>query len=130
MSGFATGWTLSSRNREQPFLCYIPTNAPHSPHLVAPRYSAPYLESTPHADRANYYGMVSCIDENVGILRAWLAENTILIFMTDNGFGDGVDVDDQHFVTSGFNAGMQGKKNSEYDGGHRTPALSIDPRVG
>ena len=125
---FRHGLKFIEANRERPFLCYIPTNAPHSPHLVHPRYSAPYLDSTPHADRANYYGMLSCIDENVGVLRArlealGLAENTILIFMTDNGSGGGVEVDEQHFVTSGFNAGMRGKKNSEYDGGHRTPCF-------
>ncbi len=132
---FRHGLDFIERNRERPFLCYIPTNAPHSPHLVHPRYSAPYRDNTPHADRANYYGMVSCIDENVGVLRAklaeWgLAENTILIFMTDNGSGGGVEVDERHFVTSGFNAGMRGKKNSEYDGGHRTPCFVHWPAGG
>ena len=50
--------------------------------------------------------------------------------MTDNGSGGGVEVDDQHFVTSGFNAGMRGKKNSEYDGGHRTPCFIHWPAGG
>lgn len=113
-------------NRDRPFFCYIPTNAPHSPHLVDPRYSDPYVPHTPHQDRANYYGMLANIDENVGGLRRrlaelGLAENTIFIFMTDNGSGGGVDVDPAQFVTGGFNAGMRGKKGSEYDGGHRVP---------
>ena len=41
--------------------------------------------------------------------------------MTDNGSGGGLDVNDNQFVTSGFNAGMRGQKGSEYDGGHRVP---------
>ena len=113
-------------NRDRPFFCYIPTNAPHAPHLVEPRYSDPYLPLTPHRGRANYYGMVANIDENVGGLRRrlgelGLAENTIFIFMTDNGSAGGVEVDEEQFVVSGFNAGMRGKKASEYDGGHRVP---------
>jgi len=114
------------KQRDQPFFCYIPTNAPHSPHLVDPAYSDPYLPLTPHEERAKYFGMVTKIDENVGRLRQllaeWgLAENTILVFMTDNGSGGGVDVDEAHFVVNGHNAGMRGKKNSEYEGGHRVP---------
>ncbi len=113
-------------NRSRPFFCYIPTNAPHSPHLVDPRCSDPYLPLTPHEERAKYFGMVANIDENVGGLRRRLAElglsqNTIFIFMTDNGSAGGVDVDDDQYVTSGHNAGMRGKKGSEYDGGHRVP---------
>ncbi len=113
-------------NRSRPFFCYIPTNAPHSPHLVDPRYSDPYLPLTPHEERAKYFGMVANIDENVGGLRRRLAQlglsdNTIVIFMTDNGSAGGVDVDEDHFALKGHNAGMRGKKGSEYDGGHRVP---------
>lgn len=113
-------------NRDRPFFCYIPTNAPHAPHLVEPRYSDPYVPLTADRGRANYYGMVANIDENVGGLRCQLAEmgladNTIFIFMTDNGSAGGVEVDEDQYVVSGFNAGMRGKKGSEYDGGHRVP---------
>ena len=132
---FNEGLKFIERHKDEPFFCYIPTNAPHSPHLVAPDYSDPYLDVTPHAERAKFYGMVTNIDENFGILRQklaeWgLAENTILIFMTDNGSAGGVEIDDDHFVTSGFNAGMRGKKNSEYDGGHRVPFFLHWPAAG
>ena len=123
---FNEAMAFIKRNRERPFFCYLPTNAPHSPHLVPPKYSDPYKDSAPHADRANFYGMVSNIDENLGRLRQHLAElglteKTILIFMTDNGSGGGLEVDSEQFVSSGFNAGMRGKKGSEYEGGHRVP---------
>lgn len=113
------------RHRDEPFFCYLSPNAPHMPWLVSPEYSEPYLGSTPHRERANFYGMITKIDENFGILRekleTWgLAENTILIFSTDNGTV-GIDLDDDQFVINGHNAGMRGGKGSEYDGGHRVP---------
>jgi len=123
------------RNQKERFFCYIPTNAPHSPHLVDPAFSDPYLTVTPHEERAKFYGMVANIDENVGGLRRrlaelGLAENTIFIFMTDNGSAGGVEVDERQFVTSGFNAGMRGQKGSEYDGGHRVPLFLHWPAGG
>lgn len=123
---FQQGLRFIERNRHRPFFCFIPTNAPHAPHLVEPSYSDPYLPLTPHESRAKFYGMVARIDENVGKLRSRLkemelAENTIFIFMTDNGSSGGLDVDEDHFVVNGYNAGMRGKKASEYDGGHRVP---------
>jgi hypothetical protein len=63
--------------------------------------------------------MVANIDENMGRLDAFLREaglwdNTILIFMTDNGGTVGVPI---------FNAGMRGKKIDLWDGGHRVPCF-------
>jgi len=123
---FREGLSFIERNRHRPFFCYIPTNAPHAPHLVEPNYSEHYLPLTPHEQRAKFYGMIAKIDENVGGLRRRLVEmgleeNTIFIFMTDNGSSGGLDVNEDHFVNNGFNAGMRGKKASEYDGGHRVP---------
>lgn len=70
--------------------------------------------------------MVSNIDENFGRLRETLQElgiedDTILVFMTDNGSAGGVTVDEEGFVTTGFSNGFRGCKNWEYDGGHRVP---------
>ena len=101
-------------NKDQPFLCYLPTNAPHGPFNVADEYSQPYRDKGVQGNQANFYGMITNIDENMGRLMQRLKEldlqdNTILIFMTDNG------------SSAGFSAGMRGKKGSEYDGGHRVP---------
>ena len=114
------------RHRDRPFLCFITTNAPHSPYIVDDAYSQLYLGQVETQDRAHFYGMITCIDENLGVLRRrleeWgLAENTILIFMTDNGTSGGATLDEQGFVSGGYNAGMRGIKGSEYEGGHRVP---------
>ena len=112
-------------NRGRPFFCYLPTNAPHGPYNVPDSYSAPYRGKVPD-DRANFYGMITNIDDNVARLRAKLAEldledNTILIWMTDNGTSGGCSLDKDGFVKEGYNAGWRGLKNSEYEGGHRVP---------
>jgi len=101
---------------------------------VADSYSAPYRGQVPD-HRANFYGMITCIDDNMARLRAKLAalgieHNTILIFMTDNGTSAGCTLDGEQFVTEGFNAGMRGVKGSEYDGGHRTPLFLRWPAAG
>jgi arylsulfatase B len=50
-----------------------------------------------------------------------LAENTILIYTTDNGTAGGL------YKGRGFTAGMRGHKSSPYDGGHRVPMIMRCP---
>ena len=108
------------QNRDRPFFAYVPTNAAHGPYNVAEKYSNLYKDT--NVPNANFYGMITNIDENMARLVGKLKElnledNTILIFMTDNGTSAGFRGD------KGFNAGMRGTKGSEYDGGHRVPCF-------
>ncbi len=105
-------------NADRPFFLFVPTNAPHAPYWVSERYSEPYSRMGIEEPRASFYGMIENIDENFGRLRTKLADlgiedNTILIFMTDNGSAAG--------WQNGHNAGMRAGKGSNYDGGHRVP---------
>lgn len=114
-------------HREEPFFCYIATNAPHGPYLVAQEWKQPYLDAGIAEPMASFYGMITNIDHNVGTLRArlvelGLAENTIFLFMTDNGTAAGV-MGGATDAWTGFNAGMRGQKGSEYEGGHRVPCF-------
>jgi len=116
-------------NRDRPFFAYIPTNAPHGPYLVDEKYSQPYRDLGIPSPRAEFYGMITNIDENIGRLRAKLREldivdNTILVFTTDNGTAAGMR------DPGGFNAGMRGSKGSQYDGGHRVPCFIHHPAGG
>jgi arylsulfatase A-like enzyme len=109
---FAEAMKFIEANKERPFFCYLPTNAPHGPYRVPEKYSEPYRGK---GVKFNFYGMIANIDENMGRLMDKLKElgiedNTILIFMTDNGTSGGRS-----------HAGMRGRKGSEYDGGHRVP---------
>jgi arylsulfatase A-like enzyme len=123
------------QHKAEPFFCYISTNAPHSPYIVDDKYSDPYVGRVENQDRADFYGMITSIDENLGILRQklaeWgLAENTIFIFTTDNGTSGGVTLDENGFMVNGYNAGMRGLKGSEYEGGHRVPLFLHWPAGG
>jgi len=119
------------KNKDQPFFVYVPTNAPHGPFLVDEKYSKPYQDRGVPATMAAFYGMITNIDENMGLLmgklREWnLEKNTVLVFMTDNGTAAGVargrrGRKPEPSGWRGFNAGMRGQKGSEYDGGHRVP---------
>jgi arylsulfatase A-like enzyme len=121
---FASALSFIERNRGRPFLCYLPTNAPHAPYNVDPKYSKPYRDRGVPAVRANFYGMIANIDENMGRLlgklKEWkLQENTILLFLTDNGSAAGWN----EAKKDGFNAGMRGAKGAVYEGGHRVPCF-------
>ena len=120
---------------ERPFFCYLSTNAPHGPFNVHETYSAPYLQRGIPQQRVRFYGMIANIDENIGRLRQWLvknelAENTLLIFMGDNGTAAGTGLTKDGFPTDGFNAGMRGKKTWIYDGGHRNACFVHWPNGG
>jgi len=125
---FAGAMRFIEANRERPFFCYIPTNAPHGPYNVGEAYSDPY-KGKPEVPNANFWGMVTNIDDNVGRLvkqleRLGLAENTILIFTTDNGTAAGGRfARGSNLAAPGYNAGMRGVKGSQYDGGHRVPCF-------
>ncbi|MEC7726846.1 MAG: arylsulfatase [Planctomycetota bacterium] len=116
-----------TREDARPFFVYLSTNAPHGPFHVDPSYSDPYVRDGVSKTMAKFYGMVTNIDENVGKLRrllkeTGLADNTVFMFTTDNGTAAGDRKRPKEEGTwPGYNAGMRGKKGSEYDGGHRVP---------
>lgn len=106
-----------------PFFCYIPTNAPHGPAWVDKKYSEPYNKPMLPKD---FFGMIANLDENLGTLDAFLRrqnlrDNTVVVFMTDNGATAGYSV---------FNAGMRGRKTMVYEGGHRVPCFVRWPKGG
>ena len=119
---------------DEPFFACITTNAPHEPYLVEEKYAAPYRENE-NIIHPEFYGMISNIDLNFGRLRKKLSDwgiedNTVLIFMTDNGTAGGCEIDGNEHVLRGYNAGMRGMKTSYYDGGHRVPFFIRWPNGG
>ena len=113
-------------NKQRPFFTYLALYNPHSPCSIPdPQWLAPYRGKVP-ATAACVFATIARIDENLGRLRQLLvdeglADNTVLLFLTDNGTGQGEKV---------FNAGMRGKKGSAYDGGHRVPCFLHWPAGG
>ena len=124
------------REDERPFFAYLSTNAPHGPFLVDEAYSQPYSDAGVAPTMAKFYGMIENIDENVGRLRTrlvelGLAQDTIFVFMTDNGTAAGHQRrKNEEGTWEGFRAGMRGNKGSEYEGGHRVPFFVSWPAGG
>lgn len=113
-------------NREKPFLAYLATNAPHSPYIAPPELLKKYqaIEGLDTAS-ASFYAMIENIDQNVGRLMQFLKtesleDNTIFIFMTDNGTAQGMAAPNPKYR---YNAGMRGTKGTLYEGGHRVPCF-------
>lgn len=109
----AMAWMKARKARGQPFLCYLATNAPHAPHVELEEYVKPYRGRGP----AGFFGMIAHLDRRFGDLEKFLADeklkdDTLVIFMTDNGGTAGV---------ATFNAGLRAGKTTYYEGGHRVP---------
>ncbi|MCL4192786.1 MAG: arylsulfatase [Thermoguttaceae bacterium] len=101
----------------RPFFCYLAYNAPHSPFQVPDKYFDRFKVQGFDDAVAAFWGMCENLDENIGRLlahldRLELAENTIVVFLTDNGGTAGVKI---------YNAGMRGGKTSVHEGGTRVP---------
>ncbi|MEG3658447.1 arylsulfatase [Arenibacter palladensis] len=123
------------KNKEQPFFLYLSYNAPHAPLQVPQEYYDRYKDIDPSSGFKNdgrpfpemdermkenarkVYAMVSNIDDNLKRLFQQLEDlkledNTLVIFMTDNGH--------QH---DRYAAGMRGRKSFVYEGGVRVPSF-------
>jgi arylsulfatase A-like enzyme len=109
-------------NRDRPFFCYLPTNAPHGPLQVDEKYAAPYRAAGLGEQTAKLYGMIANIDENVGRLLARLKDlglerDTLVIFLGDNGPQQG----------DRFNGVLRATKGTVYDGGIRVACFARWP---
>ncbi len=114
---------LERQAPDKPFFIYLATNAPHGPYRVPESYAAAY-RGQPGVVNPEFNGMITHLDERFGKMERkledlGLKDNTILIFMTDNGTAAGFDPGSGE----GFNAGMRGKKGSQFEGGHRVPFM-------
>ncbi len=102
-------------NRARPFFCYVAYNVPHSPFQCPDRYFGKHKNAGLNDYLASVYGMVENMDDNIGRLLAKLddlklRENTIVIFLSDNGPNG-----------ARYNAGMRGTKGTFHEGGTRVP---------
>jgi arylsulfatase A len=107
----------------RPFFCYVPYNAPHDPMQVPQKYLDAVKQRGLEAKTAAVYAMVECVDQNVGRLldkldELRIADNTIVIFLTDNGPNG-----------RRFNDGMAGIKGSNLEGGCRVPCFLRWPKA-
>lgn len=138
-------------NRDRPFFCFVASIIPHAdldaPESYLARHRGKYGPEQPHVGvddgptfrrgpyisqrepRAAYAAMINVLDDQVGeivatLRRLGLAENTLIVFSSDNGpaFEGGAD---PSFFNS--NGGLRGIKRDLYEGGIRVPMIAHWP---
>jgi arylsulfatase A len=110
-----------AKSPEQPFFLYVPLGSPHSPHVPTPEWQGKsglnvYADFVMQTD-ATVGAIADAIDKN------GFADNTLLIFTSDNGCSRIADIpalrEKGHHVSAHF----RGSKADVWDGGHRVPFL-------
>jgi arylsulfatase len=124
----ALSWIKEQQETGNPYFAYVSLNAPHSPYIAPEEYKKRFLEAGYDQKTAGRYGMIENIDDNFGVfmdkLEEWkVLDNTLVIFMTDNGMANGFMVNLNGVKSMPFNAGQKGVKNSSHEGGTHVPAF-------
>ncbi|MFT4520152.1 MAG: arylsulfatase A-like enzyme [Halioglobus sp.] len=100
-----------------PWFVWFSPYMPHSPHNAPANYVTLYQGLGLDSATIEYFAMISWFDDVVGELLAGVPEDTIVIFLADNGY-----------VQSGFGGvPVANSKNSSYEGGIRTQLLIRHP---
>ncbi len=107
------------RSKSDPFFLYVPYNAPHAPLQAQKKYYEQFANITDPVKRT-YAAMIKNLDDEIGRLISYvesegLLENTIIVFLSDNGGA----------VYNGTtdNAPFRGGKLTNFEGGIRVPFM-------
>mgnify|MGYP001302147857 FL=1 len=107
------------QNKNNPFFLYLAHTAPHTPLVLTD-------ENKDLSMRGAYGDVVEEVDRSVGkILKTLkdlkIAENTFVIFTSDNGPWGWAN------INGGSSGLLKGNKGSVYEGGYRVPAIAWMP---
>jgi arylsulfatase A len=119
----ALTWLKEHRDKSKPFLLSVWTHEPHYPIKSAPEFKAQYPDLKDDVQK-EHHANVTQMDHAFGELMRGLeelklADNTVVVFTSDNGpEGDGVKTPGR-----GSTGGLRGRKRSMYEGGIRVPGM-------
>jgi N-acetylgalactosamine-6-sulfatase len=114
----AKSW-INRQSEEHPFFLYIPYTTPHYPYQGPDDFHESPLPSEEWntGDPSTYWKMIEEMDRGIGEIlemleRKDLAENTLVIFFSDNGP-----------ASIGSAGSLRGNKGQVYEGGIRVPCI-------
>lgn len=107
-----------ARREQKPFFVWYAPMLPHDPHNAPSRLLEKYRDKAPDLETAKYWANVEWFDETCGQLLDYLdkekvSDQTIVVYVTDNGWVQGADRDNQSVRS----------KRTPYDAGIRTPLM-------
>lgn len=113
------------RHKRENFFLQLAYNAPHFPLEAPDAIAQKYCDLGFSLGVSLIYAMIEVMDEGIGRIaekldECGIADNTILIFTSDNGPAFGAW---NGFSQTRFNYGFNGSKGNTYEGGIRVPAI-------
>lgn len=130
----AINWLTQKRDTTRNFYLQIAYSAPHYPLQEEDKWKEPYLKTIPDDSRRDFAAAMSHLDYAIGeiletIRQTELDENTLVIFMSDNGAQENWFPTKEYNLIHGpnpvlgSNKPLRGYKKSNYEGGIRVPAI-------
>ncbi|MBJ6368951.1 sulfatase [Snuella sedimenti] len=115
----------SAKVAKKPFFLYMAHYAVHTPLYGDNRFEQKYLDAGLDTKEAKYASMIEGMDKSLGDIMDYLeknklAENTVILFMSDNG---GLSVHARGGEPNTHNKPLNSGKGSAYEGGIREPML-------
>ncbi len=107
------------QNENNPFLLYIPFNAPHTP-FQAPKSYCDKFAHVKDKNKRIYYGMIAALDDAIGeileqVRMSGIEENTLIFFASDNGGAT--------YTGATSNGNLNGGKITNFEGGLNVPFI-------
>ena len=104
-------------HKDDPFFVYVPFSAPHTPFQATKEYYDKYAH-VESPEKRIYYAMIHALDDAVGSImnnlkELELEENTLVIFLSDNGGAT--------YTGAADNSPFKGGKFTNFEGGIRVP---------
>lgn len=114
-----------SVDRKQPFFLYLSHYAVHSPFQADPRFVKKYEGKGKTKMQIGFSALIEGMDKSLGDLLDYLekrgiAENTLILFVGDNGSDSPMGTKD----AIGSSAPLRGKKGTHWEGGTRVPFIA------